>query len=1144
MSLAPGTALGAYEIVAQLGAGGMGEVYRARDSRLERDVALKVLRGDVARDPARLERFGREARAIAALNHPHIVTIHSTEEADGLRFLTMELIEGQTLDGVLVPGGLAVARFLELALPLADALAAAHQKHITHRDLKPGNVMVSADGRVKVLDFGLARMGEAGGDHAIDATRAVLTGEGTIVGTMPYMSPEQVEGRPLDPRSDLFSLGVMFYEMLTGARPFRAASSPALMSAILRDTPPLVTSERADVPEALARLVARCLEKRPDDRVQTARDVYNELRHLQRQLEAGVAPARSSSGSGRHASTEPRIAVLPFGHRGADAAAGLADGLTEDVTTGLSRFAHLRVVPAATAATLTPDAAQRAGVRYLLEGRVQGGGGGGAVRVTVRLIDGATGSNLWAQTFDRTLGTGAFDVQDDIASHVVATVGDTSGVLARSIAATLLRRPVEDLTVRELVLRFHAYVEHFQAEEHARLRGGLERALEQEPLVAEGWACLADLYEHEHSQRLNPLPDSLGRQRRAAQRAVEIDPHNQRGWTAMAAVHTFERDRAALRIAAERAVGLNPLDADTVGLCALFLSCAGDDDRAMSLFERAVQLKPQHPGWYHFTPFTTHYKRQQYAEALAQAKRIALHQLPTSHMAAAAAAARVGSVGEAHTALEGLRRLDARLLEREAARQAWALWLWDEAVVEDLVDGLARALDMQPVPARAQHARPAEPQRSGSTAPRTSRPAVHEMRVAVLPFTARGNADAIALAEGLTDELTTALARFAYLQVVTRAAPPGTAAQSPRASTAGAAPDARFLLEGSLHQIGSSVRVSLRLSDRETGAHLWADTLDRDLSAGLFAVQDDIVSRLAATVADAGGVLVRSMGAAVRDLPLEELELDDLLLRFQLYSDQFTAADHAGLTAAFEALVVREPGAAKAWACLAILVATEMFFDLNPRPQPLARLRECAERATVLDSSIQLGWTAMAVLAIFDRDRNALEAAAERAIALNPLHTRTLAVVGLQLVFSGETDRGVALLERAMVLNPRHPGWYLIGPFLQAYERRDFDLALRTARRIGMPQFLPGLLAAASAAGKTGAAAEVRSAIEAIARACPGPLDPALSRRHWQACLWDTAAIERLVDGFAKALFIAAATPPPESSAAERAQSPWGETPT
>ncbi len=263
MPLNAGARLGPYEILSVLGAGGMGEVYRAHDPRLGRDVALKVLPDDVAGDPARLDRFAREARAIAALNHPHIVTIYSTEEAGGVQFLTMELIEGQGLDALIPAGGLSLARFLDIAMPLADALAAAHQKHITHRDLKPANVMMTVDGRVKVMDFGLARIDGAGADDwSIDATHAALTGAGTMVGTLPYMSPEQVEGRPLDHRSDLFSLGIMFSEMLTGVRPFHGDSPPLLMSSILKDTPSSVCEQRHDVPEALDHLIGRCLEKR------------------------------------------------------------------------------------------------------------------------------------------------------------------------------------------------------------------------------------------------------------------------------------------------------------------------------------------------------------------------------------------------------------------------------------------------------------------------------------------------------------------------------------------------------------------------------------------------------------------------------------------------------------------------------------------------------------------------------------------------------------------------------------------------------------------------------------------------------------------------------------------------------------------
>jgi serine/threonine protein kinase len=277
----------------------------------------RVLIAALRRALPHLERFTREARAIAALNHPHIVTVYSTEETEGVRFLTMELVEGQTLDALIPPAGLPIQRFLEIAVPLADALTAAHQKHITHRDLKPANVMLAADGRVKVLDFGLARVAApAAADQTIEATHALLTQEGTVLGTMPYMAPEQIEGTPADHRSDLFSLGVMFYEMLTGVRPFQGPSSPQLMSSILRDTPPPVCDRRADVPEAVTHLIDRCLEKRPENRVQTARDVYNELRYIQKQLESGPArrPASGSIPAGRHQSLdEPGGSRVPAG---------------------------------------------------------------------------------------------------------------------------------------------------------------------------------------------------------------------------------------------------------------------------------------------------------------------------------------------------------------------------------------------------------------------------------------------------------------------------------------------------------------------------------------------------------------------------------------------------------------------------------------------------------------------------------------------------------------------------------------------------------------------------------------------------------------------------------------------------------------
>src|SRR4029453_6156828 len=235
MAINTGTYIGSYEVRSLLGAGGMGEVYRARDTKLNRDVALKVLPNVFALDADRLARFRREAQAVAALNHPHIVTIFSIEEQDDVPFMTMELIEGCTLDRGIPDGGLSLARFFDIAVALADALSAAHRKHIVHRDLKPANVMVTGDGNVKVLDFGLARTIAPNVANLAEAVTSLgLTADGTTLGTMPYMSPEQIEAKSLDHRTDLFSLGIILYELATGQRPFQGDSSPALMSSILK----------------------------------------------------------------------------------------------------------------------------------------------------------------------------------------------------------------------------------------------------------------------------------------------------------------------------------------------------------------------------------------------------------------------------------------------------------------------------------------------------------------------------------------------------------------------------------------------------------------------------------------------------------------------------------------------------------------------------------------------------------------------------------------------------------------------------------------------------------------------------------------------------------------------------------------------
>jgi serine/threonine protein kinase len=283
-----GKTLGHYKIVASLGKGGMGEVYRARDTRLDRDVALKILPAESGAHPERGKRFQREAKLIASLNHPNIVTIHAVEEIDGVHFLAMEVIEGKTLADIVPDGGLPLARIFEIAIPLTDALSCAHGKGITHRDLKPLNVMLDTQGRVKVLDFGLAKL-VASQDLSEQETVAhdqPVTAEGRILGTTAYMSPEQAEGKELDHRSDIFSLGILLYELATGERPFRGDTPISTVSAILKETPAPVTQLRP-LPRHLGRIIGRCLEKNPEKRFQTARDVCNELEGLQKEQLVG-----------------------------------------------------------------------------------------------------------------------------------------------------------------------------------------------------------------------------------------------------------------------------------------------------------------------------------------------------------------------------------------------------------------------------------------------------------------------------------------------------------------------------------------------------------------------------------------------------------------------------------------------------------------------------------------------------------------------------------------------------------------------------------------------------------------------------------------------------------------------------------------
>jgi serine/threonine protein kinase len=406
MSLAPGVRLGPYEVVSPLGAGGMGEVYKARDPRLGRDVAIKVLPPSVAADPSRLHRFEQEARAVAALSHANILAVFDIGAGE-VPFLVTELLEGETLRTVIERGPVPLRQATDIALQLVAGLAAAHGRGIVHRDLKPENIFVTRDGTVKILDFGLAKY-EAGltGSTGVDHTMAA-TNVGVILGTVGYMAPEQIRGEHADHRSDIFAVGTVLYEMVSGQRAFYGDSPADTMSAVLREQPPDLVL-RTGTPPAVARIVRRCLEKDAAERFQSARDVRFALEAV-----TDASPAAPQ------AADQKSIAVLPFANMSADPENQyFSDGLAEELINALTRLPGLHVASRTSAFRFRGreidirHIGKELGVATVLEGSVRKSGN--RLRITAQLINVADGYHLWSERYDREMAD-VFAIQDKMA---------------------------------------------------------------------------------------------------------------------------------------------------------------------------------------------------------------------------------------------------------------------------------------------------------------------------------------------------------------------------------------------------------------------------------------------------------------------------------------------------------------------------------------------------------------------------------------------------------------------------------------------------------------------------------------------------------------------------------------------------------
>jgi serine/threonine protein kinase/tetratricopeptide (TPR) repeat protein len=556
-----GRTLSHYRIIALLGTGGMGEVYLAEDTRLKRKVALKVLPADLASDPTRLARFQREAEALAALTHPNIVTIHSVEDVDGVHFITMEHVEGEPLNREIPPEGMDIGRFFDLAIPLADAVAAAHERGITHRDLKAANVMVGSDGRAHVLDFGLAKI-----DHAmptfVTAETIEQTREGTIVGTVPYMSPEQVQGLPVDYRSDIFSLGVMFHQMLTGRPPFTGATQSALVSSILRDAPVPVNRVRRGPTDALSRIVTRCLEKAPEDRYQRARDLHSDLKGARREIESGL---HHHSGPVDVASAlQQAIAVLAFRNLSPDAENEyFSDGISEEIINALTQVEGLRVAARTSSfsfkgkAVEVGEIARRLNVRHVLDGSVRKAGN--RVRITVQLVEASSGYQLWGERYDRQIED-IFEVQDDIARTIVARL---KIALAPGSPQRLVKPPTENMDAYALYLKARAML-YKRGKWIAQALEAFKQAVALDPNFSPAWAGLADAYMPLAYYGFARPSDAMAAASEAATRALAADPDCAEAHCALAgAALLWQRNLELAKDEFERAIALHPTNTQT-----------------------------------------------------------------------------------------------------------------------------------------------------------------------------------------------------------------------------------------------------------------------------------------------------------------------------------------------------------------------------------------------------------------------------------------------------------------------------------------------------------------------------------------------------------------------------------------------------
>lgn len=601
MTLAAGTKLGRYEIRSQLGTGGMGEVYLAQDTVLDRNVALKILPPHLAEDADRMSRFVREAKSASALNHPNIITIHEIGELDGLHFIATEYIAGETLKTRLERDWLDLKSTLDIALQVISALDAAHRAGIVHRDIKPDNIMVRDDGIVKVLDFGLLKLttkDRSEVDSEGVTKMQVRTSVGVIMGTTAYMSPEQARGQEMDARTDIWSFGCVLYEMLTNQQAFHGETMTDVLANIIHREPDSILAHRRDTPAELERIIAKAIHKNRDERYQSAKELWHDVQQLHTRLLVEAEIIRSGEGE-RVAQVQPSpflssIAVLPFANLSAEKDNEyFSEGLTEEIIMNLSKLQVLKVITRGSTMRYVKEGkthkqiANDLGVQYLLEGSVRRYGSD--LRITAQLVDAFRDEYIWAETYRGTMKD-IFDIQEKVASEIAQALQIR---LSPDEKQNLKKRPTENTGAYQLYLQGRFFWNKRSEEGLKTAIRYFEQAIEKDPHYAVAWAGIADSYSLLGEYGNIPRKELYPKARAAVNKALEIDDQLAEVHTSLASILMLsEWDWANSEKEFKLALELNPNYATAHHWYSQWFLNMGRLEESLRMISRAAELDP------------------------------------------------------------------------------------------------------------------------------------------------------------------------------------------------------------------------------------------------------------------------------------------------------------------------------------------------------------------------------------------------------------------------------------------------------------------------------------------------------------------------------------------------------------------------